>query len=100
MSEASRLGDRALDDRLRPRRLRQPASDHPVAARPMLDDLLDHAPNLQRVNIQVLEYVRGNPGTLGHEAEEDVLGADVLVVEPPGLLVGQLHYLAGPVREA
>jgi hypothetical protein len=33
------------------------------------------------------------------QPEQDVLGADVLVVEALGFLIGQRHDFAGPIRE-
>ena len=67
---------------------------------PGLDDLLDLQPDLAQVDVQVLEDVGGDARAFLDEAEEDVLGADVLVVEALRLLVGELHHLAGPVRES
>ena len=90
--------DGVLDDLLGPRRLRQLAhGDHVRAG---LDDLLDLEADLAQVDVEVLQDVGGDAGAFLDQAEEDVLGADVLVVEALGLLVGQLHHLAGPVGEA
>jgi hypothetical protein len=50
-------------------------------------------------DVEVFEHVRRDAAPLLDEAQEHVLGADVLVVEPLGLLVGQLHHFAGPVGE-
>ena len=56
-------------------------------------------PHLRR-SIEVLEHVGSDAGALLDQPEQDVLGADVLVVEPLGLLVGQSHDLAGSIGEA
>ena len=67
---------------------------------PGLDDLLDFQADLAQVDVEVLEDVGGDAGAFLDQAQQDVLGADVLVVEALGLLVGQLHHLAGPVGKA
>src|SRR5262249_49517295 len=63
-------------------------------------DLLDLQTDLAEVDVEVLQDVGGNAGALLDEAQQDVLGADVFVVEALGLLVGQLHHLAGAVGKA
>jgi hypothetical protein len=40
----------------------------------------------------------GHPLALVDQAQQDVLGADVVVVEPPGLFLRQDHHPPGPVR--
>ncbi len=65
-----------------------------------LDDLLDLDPDLVQVDPHVLEDVRGDAAPLLHEPEQDVLRAEVLVVEPLRLLAGEVHYLLGAVGEA
>ena len=96
--EVAGLLDRVLDDLLGPRRLRQLAhGDHVRAG---LDDLLDLQADLAQVDVEVLQHVGGDAGAFLDQAEQDVLGADVLVVEALGLLVGQLHHLASPVGES
>ena len=67
---------------------------------PGLDDLLDLQANLAQVDVEVLEDVGGDAGAFLDQAEQDVLGADVLVVEALRLLIGELHHLAGPVGES
>ena len=58
---------------------------------PGLDDLLDLQADLAQVDVEVLQDVGGDAGAFLDQAQQDVLGADVLVVEALGLLVGQLH---------
>ena len=67
---------------------------------PGLDDLLDLEADLAQVDVEVLQDVGGDAAALLDQAEQDVFGADVLVVEALGLLVGQLHHLAGTIGEA
>src|SRR5262249_12224557 len=98
VAEVARLLDGVLDDLLGPRRLRQLAGRADLGAR--LDELLDLQADLAEVDVEVLQHVGGDAGALLDQAQEDVLRADVLVVEPLRLLVGQLHHLAGTVRES
>src|SRR6185436_5921360 len=48
----------------------------------------------------VLEHVGRDAAALLDETEQDVLGAQVLVVEPLRLLAGEVHHLLRAVREA
>ena len=96
--EVACLLDGVLDDLLGPRRLGQLAHGDHVG--PGLDDLLDLQADLAQVDVEVLQDVGGDAGAFLDQAEQDVLGADVLVVEALRLLVGQLHHLAGPVGKA
>jgi hypothetical protein len=66
---------------------------------PALDQLLDLEPDLAQVDIQVLEHVGSDAGPFLDQTEQDVLGADVLVVEALRFLVGQGHHFAGAVRK-
>ena len=92
------LFHRVLDHLLGARRLRQ--LTHRDHIRPRLHDLLDFESDLPQINFEVLQHVGGNAGTLLHQTEQDVLGADVFVIEPLGFLIGQLHYLAGAISES
>ena len=67
---------------------------------PGLDDLLDLQADLAQVDVEVLQDIGGDADPFLDQAQQDVLGADVLVVEALRLLVGQLHHLAGPVGES
>ena len=67
---------------------------------PGLDDLLDLVADLPQVDVQILQDVGGDAASLLDQAEQDVFGADVLVVEALGLLVRQLHHLASTIGEA
>ncbi len=92
------LFHRVLDDLLGPRRLRQLAhGDHVGAA---LHELLDFEADLAQIDVEVLQHVGRNAAALFDQSQQDVLGADVFVVEALGLLVGQLHHLAGAVGES
>src|SRR5262249_42056263 len=96
--EVAGLLDGILDHLLGPRGLGQLAhGDHVRAG---LDDFFNLQPDFAQVDVEVLEDVGGHAGAFLDEAQEDVFGADVLVVEALGFLVGQLHHLAGTIREA
>jgi len=65
-----------------------------VAARPPgppPDGLLDLPPGGAEGDAEAVQCRRGGATVLAQEAEQDVLGADVGVVEPPGLLLGEDH---------
>jgi hypothetical protein len=96
--EVARLFDGVLDDLLGAGRLGQLAHrDHLGAG---LDELLDLEADLAQVDIEVLEDVGPDAGAFLDQPEQDVLGPDVLVVEPLGFLVGQGHDLACAIGEA
>ena len=59
----------------------------------------DLRPNLGRVGAQRLEHARGDALALAHEAEQDVLGADVVVAELARFLQGEFEHALGARRE-
>ena len=65
-----------------------------------LDDLLDLATDLLEIDRHGLEDIGGDALALLDEAEQDVLGTDVLVVEALRLAAGEAHDLAGAFSEA
>src|SRR4051794_9639632 len=98
MIQVASLFDRILDDFFGPRGLgKLPHGDH---VRPGLDNFFDLVADLAQVDIEVFQDVGGDAAALLDQAEQDVFRADVLVVEALGLLIGQLHHLAGTVGEA
>ena len=66
----------------------------------LADDLLDLAAHGLEGDAERLERLGGDALALVDEAEEDVLGADVVVVEEARFLLRQHHDPAGPVGEA
>jgi hypothetical protein len=100
MIEVAGFFDRVLDDLLGARGVRQPAHHDLVPAGARLDDSLDLEADLPQVDVEVLQDVGGDPRALLDQPQQDVLGADVLVVEPLCFLVGELHHLPGAVRES
>ena len=96
VAELQRLTQRQLEDLLGPRGER----DVPARRRAALaDDLLDLAAHGLERDAERLEGLRGDALTLVDEPEQDVLGADVVVVEEARLFLGQDDDPAGPVGE-
>src|SRR5262249_29846095 len=95
--EAARFLDGEFDDFLGPWRLR-PLSrgDH---VRPCLHDLLDLQANLAQIDVEVLDHVGSDAGAFFDQPQQDVLGADVFVMEALCLLIGKLHDLARSIGE-
>ena len=94
--EAPRLVDRELDHLLGARGQADLAHDHRLAA---ADDELDRRAHLGQLHAQVAEDARGDAVALAHQPEQQVLGADVVVVEALRLLLRQRQHLAGPLGE-
>src|SRR5690349_2326868 len=86
VAELQRLAQRQLQHLLGPRRERD------VPARCLLalaDDLLDLLPDALQGDPEGFQGLCGHTLALVDEAEEDVLGADVVVVEHPGFFLRQ-----------
>ena len=98
MVEVAGLFDGVLDDLLGARGLGQLA--HRDHLWPGLDELLDLEAHLAQINIEIAQDVGPDAGAFLDEAEQDVLGPDVFVVEALGLLVGEGHDLASPICKA
>ena len=64
------------------------------------DSCVHLAANRLEADVQRLEGLRGHTFTLVDQSEEDVLGADVIVVEEARFLLGEDHHPASPVSEA
>ena len=77
---------------------RQPdlADDRSVAA---TDDELDGGPDLGQLDVHVLEDARGDTLALADEAQEQMLRADVVVVEALRLVLRERQDLASAIRE-
>jgi hypothetical protein len=55
---------------------------------------------MRQVDVEVLQDIGRHAGTFFDQAQKDMLGADILVVEALRLLIGELHHLASPVGKA
>src|SRR5262249_30503766 len=97
VTELQRLAQRQLEHLLGTRR----EGDVPRGRLPALaDDLFDLATDGLERDAERLERLRGDALALVDEAEEDVLGADVVVVQETCFLLSQDDDSAGPVCEA
>ena len=96
VAEAAGFVDRELDDPLGAGREPHLPDDRPIAA---ADDELDRRSHLRELDVHVLEHTRGDALALAHEAEKQVLGPDVVVVEPLGLILGQRQDLPSAICE-
>src|SRR5580704_13381736 len=94
VAELQRFTQRQLEHLLAPGRERD------VPGRRLLaraDDLLDPLPDRVQADPQRLQRLGRDTFALTQEAEQDVLGADVVVVEQPGFFLRQDHHPARPV---
>ena len=62
----------------------------------LVEEALDLGADLLEVGAEVLEDVGGDPLALDQQAEQQVLGADVVVAHPAGFLEGDLDDLLHP----
>ena len=70
----------------------------PAAAR-IAQNAVRFRPHLLQVDPQALQNARGHPFPFPQQANEQMLGADVGMVHPPGLVNRQLHHLLGAWRQ-
>ena len=96
VAELQRLAQGQLQDLLGTRRERDVPTRRLL---PLADDLLDLLTDGLQGDAQTLEGLGGDALALVDEAEEDVLSPDVVVVEHPGLFLGQDHHASGSVGE-
>ena len=96
VAEAARLVDGELDDALGARGEADLADDRAVAAP---DDELDGGADLGQLDVHVLEHARRDALALADEAEQEVLGPDVVVVEALRLVLGEGQHLPRPIGE-
>ncbi len=97
VAEAQRLAQRELEHLLGARCERNlPGGDLLAGA----DDPHDlRAYSLDR-DVQALQHARGKALLLAQQSQEDVLGADVVVLERPRLLLRKYNHLPGPFCES
>ena len=94
--QAAGLVDGQLDDPLGARGQADLADDRAIAA---ADDELDRGAHLGQLDVHVLEHAGRHALTFPDQAEQEVLRADVVVVEALGLLLRQGEDLARAVGE-
>ena len=91
--ELQRLSQGELENLLRAR------GERCLATRPLFaiaDDALDLLAHLVERDVQRSQSAGSDALVLTQEAQEQVLGANVVVVEVTGLFLGEHHHLAGP----
>ena len=96
VAQPPRLVDGQLDHPLGAGRQADLADDRPVAA---TDDELDRAADLGQLDVHVLEHPGGDALALPHQPEQQMLGADVVMVEALGLVLRQGEDLSRSVCE-
>ena len=97
VAQAQRLAQRELEHLLRARRERDLAGGDLLAGADDADDLSADALD---GDVERLEHPRRETLLLTEQAEQDVLGTDVVVLEDAGLFLGQNDDLAGPLCKA
>ncbi len=97
VAEAQRLAQRQLEHLLGARRERDlPGGDLLARA----DDPHDLGAHPLDGDVERLEHAGREPLLLAQQAEQDVLGADVVVLERAGLFLGEDDHLAGSLGES
>ena len=97
VAEGEGFAQRELEHLLRARRERDLAGRDLVA---LADDARDLRAHLLDGDVERLEHAGGKPLFLAQQAEQDVLGADVVVLERPCLVLCQDDDLSSPLCEA
>ncbi len=97
VAERERLAERQLEDLLGARGERDLAGGDLLAGADDADDLGAHALDS---DVERLEDAGGEALLLAEQAEQDVLGADVVVLERPRLFLREDDYLPGPLCES
>ena len=97
VAELQRLAQRQLEDLLRTRGEGDVAGGRRTA---LTDDLLDLLPHGLERDAERLERFGRDAFALVDQPEQDVLGADVVVVEQPGLFLREDDDTTGSIREA
>src|SRR5438093_12592154 len=95
--QRERLAECQFEHLLRARRKRDLAGRDLVA---LADDPRDLGTNLFDRDVERLEHARGEAFLFAQETEQDVLGADVVVLERPSLVLGENDDLPGPFGES
>jgi hypothetical protein len=66
----------------------------------LADDARHLRPDLLDGDVERLEHARGEALLLAQESEQDVLGADVVVLEGTSFVLGKYDYLPGSLGES
>src|SRR5262249_55429056 len=94
--EAARLVHGQLDDLLGAGCEADVAQDDTVAAP---NDKLDSAADLVQLDAKVTQHLRGYSIALADEAQKQMLGANIIMVEALGFFLCEAQYFASPLRK-
>jgi len=97
VSQRKRFTQRQLEDLLGARRERDLTARDLVA---LADDARDLRPHLFDRDVEGLEHPRRETLFFAEQPEQDVLGADVVVLERPRLVLRENHNLPSPFSKA
>ena len=97
VAERERLAQRQLQHLLGARRERDLAGGDLVT---LADDAGDLRAHLLHRDVERVEHARSEPLLLAQQAEQDVLGADVVVLERAGLVLREDDDLSGTLGES
>ena len=97
VAERERLAERQLENLFCPRRERDLARRHLVT---LADDACDLRAHFFHGDVERLEHPRRKPLLFAQQSREDVLRADVVVLEGAGLVLGEDDDLASPFCES
>ena len=96
MVQTARFIDRQFDHLFGTRRQANLPQDNPIAP---TDDKFDGAANFIQFHAEVAQNLRGNPFALTDEAQEQMLGADVVVVEALRFFLGETQDFPGSLSK-
>src|SRR6267143_5464992 len=97
VTHSPRFFERYFDDSFDARRRDDLLNDDSLIA---ADHRLDRFTNLADVNSEVPQHLIGNSFAFAHQAEEQMLSADVAVMRALGLFLGKRQHLLGPLAES
>ncbi len=97
VAEGKRFPQRELEHLLRARRERDLSGRDFVT---LADDTRDLRAHLLDRDVERLEHARRETFLFAEQPEQDVLGADVVVLQRPGFVLCEDDYLASPFSEA
>src|SRR5262249_33033481 len=68
--------------------------------RTSLKSLLDFKTNLTQIDVENLQNIGGDAVPLLHQSQQQMLRADVVVIQALGFLIGQTHYVPREISKS